>query len=140
MIFMAAFTGIGFTSENSSSISGSSRSCRSAAVSKSPSRAESARALVFSGSRLDRTEITPLPPSAMPAAAWSSFPLQTANLSGQAALIFGILEMSVAASLTPAIFGICARHCYTPTGISSPVLEGTLYMLTGICTAAAIVL
>ena len=50
------------TSQNSSSIRGSSSACNAAAVSKSPASAAWAMAWVSTGATLDRTEITPCPP------------------------------------------------------------------------------
>ena len=62
--FMAYFTGMGFTSQNKASASGSISSCSSRAFAVSPSKNALQQLCTSSGLTLDTTLMTPLPPRA----------------------------------------------------------------------------
>ena len=72
---IAAFTGMGFTSQNSDSIIGCREHCSDAAVSKSPASAALAIAAVSSGYTLESTEMIPFPPREITGTVISSLPL-----------------------------------------------------------------
>ncbi|MEI3071329.1 MAG: hypothetical protein V8T47_02345 [Oscillospiraceae bacterium] len=115
---------MGFTTQNSASHSGRSSSWRRAPSRKSPARQASVMATTASGATFDTTEITPLPPSAMIAAVWSSLPLQTGRPHRPSSCAARL--MLPQASLMPAICGWRASARTVSGRRSTPVRDGTL--------------
>jgi 4-hydroxy-tetrahydrodipicolinate synthase len=74
MAAIAALAGMGLTSQNSASTRGKYCTCICRAPATSPSIKRRHRRLVSAGSRLDSTEITPLPPRDRMGTIWSSLP------------------------------------------------------------------
>ena len=71
----AALAGIGLTSQNSALISGIRSICILAASFTLPSKKSWHMRLVSYGIMLERTEMTPCPPTESIGTIWSSFPL-----------------------------------------------------------------
>ena len=74
--FMAAFTGMGFTSQNRASIRSMYWIWILEASSNLPSRHRWLIFTITSGAMLDTTEMTPLAPRDIMGTTWSSFPDQ----------------------------------------------------------------
>ena len=89
---------------------------------------------------LDRTEITPIPPSDKIGIIWSSFPEYIFKLFPHKLAIFATWEIFPEASFIATIFGILESSKHTSGVIFTPVLDGTLYKIIGISTSFAIAL
>jgi hypothetical protein len=134
----ACFTGSGFVSEKSAFTSGAKRTCAVCALRRSPLKNELQSPAMSAGAMFATTLITPWPPLASVGRVNMSSPERMEKSCGTPAERISATRTTLPlASLTPTTPGIFAQRAMVSGSMSRLVRDGTLYITTGRCFAAA---
>src|ERR1035437_6102757 len=138
IIASAAFTGIGFDSQNAVCMNACNWRCSARAASISPSSARRQRSAMLRGTAFDTTDTTPCPPAAMTPSVMESSAESTLKPLGAWRITSEICAGLPDASFTATMFGCSASASVVSASMLLAVRPGTLYTTTGSGDASAI--